>query len=63
MLKKLFLTFFILFSSFITIYPSKKENTNLFDYCYSLEIIISKNSVEKSKKEVKSIFLNIFNLT
>ena len=49
MLKKLFLTFFILFSSFITIYPSKKENTDLFDFCYSLEKIISRNSVEESK--------------
>ena len=37
-------------SSFITIYPSKKENTNLVDYCYSLEKIISRNSIEKSKK-------------
>ena len=49
MYKKFFLTFFILFSSFITIYPSKKENTNLWDYCYSLEKIISRNSLEKSK--------------
>ena len=49
MLKKLFLTFFILFSSLITIYPSKKENTNLIDYCYSLEKIISRNLFEKSK--------------
>ena len=49
MLKKLFLTFFILFSSFITIYPSKKENTIFFDYCYSLEKIISRNSIENSK--------------
>ena len=49
MFKKLLLTFFLLFSSFITIYPSKKENTNLLDYCYSLEKIISRNSVEESK--------------
>ena len=49
MFKKLLLTFFILLSSFITIYPSKKENTNFFDYCYSLEKIISRNAVEKSK--------------
>ena len=62
MLKKLLLTFFILFSSFITIYPSKKENTNLFDYCYSLEKIISRNSVEKSKnlsKQFKPFAKNI----
>ncbi len=49
MFKKLLLTFFLLFSSFIIIYPSKKENTNLIDYCYSLEKIIFRNSVEKSK--------------
>ena len=49
MYKKLFLTSFLLFSSFITIYPSKKENTNFLDFCYSLEKIISRNSVENSK--------------
>ena len=49
MLKNLLLTFFLLFSSFITILPSKKENTNLSDYCYSLEKILSRNSLKKSK--------------
>ena len=49
MFKKLLLTFLLLFLSLITIYPSKKENTNLIEYCYSLEKIISRNSVEKSK--------------
>ena len=49
MFKSLFLTFFLLFSSFITILPSKKENTNLTDYCYSLEKILSRNSLKKSK--------------
>ena len=49
MFKSLLLTFLILFSSFITIYPSKKENTNLIDYCYSLEKILSRNSFGKSK--------------
>ncbi len=43
------LIFFLLFSSFITIYPSRKENTKLFDYCYTLEKIFSRNSIEKSK--------------
>tara|TARA_B100000674_G_scaffold27181_1_gene18963 strand:+ start:768 stop:1202 length:435 start_codon:yes stop_codon:yes gene_type:complete len=28
-------------------YPSKKENTRLFDYCYSLEKILSRNSIQK----------------
>jgi hypothetical protein len=49
MLKKFLLTSFLLFSSLITIYPSKKENTNFLDYCYCLEKIISRNSLEKSK--------------
>ena len=35
--------------------PSKKENTNLFDYCYSLEKILSRNSLEKSKKLSKRV--------
>ena len=49
MFKNLLLTFLLLFSSLITIYPSKKENINLFDYCYSFEKILSRNSIEKSK--------------
>ena len=48
MFKKFILTSFLLFGSLITIYPSKKENTNFFDYCYSLEKIISRNSLEKN---------------
>ena len=55
MFKKLLLTFFLLFSSFITIYPSTKENTKLFDYCYNLEKILSRNSVEKSKNISKKV--------
>ena len=53
MFKKLLLTFFLLFSSFIIIYPSKNENTILFDYCYDLEKIVSRNSVDKSKNVSK----------
>ena len=49
MLKKFLLTSFLLLSSLINIYPSIKENTNFFDYCYSLEKIITRNTVEKSK--------------
>ena len=49
MFKKFLLTSFLLFSSFISIYPSKKENTNFFNYCYSFEKILSRNSVDKSK--------------
>ena len=46
MFKKFLLTSFLLFSSIITLYPSKKENTNFYDYCYSLEKIISRNTLE-----------------
>ena len=49
MFKNFLLTSFLLSSSLITIYPSKKENTNFLDYCYSLEKIISRNTVEKSQ--------------
>ena len=48
MFKNFLLTSFLVLSSLITIYPSKKENTNFLDYCYSLEKIISRNIVEKS---------------
>ena len=54
MFKKLLLTFFLLFSSLIAIYPSKKQNTNFFDYCYSLEKIISRNTLDKSNKLSKN---------
>ena len=49
MYKKLLFAFVLIFGSLITIYPSKKEDTNLFDYCYSFEKILSRNSIEKSK--------------
>ena len=49
MFKKFLLTSFLILSSLITIFPSKKENTNFLDYCYSLEKIISRNTVEKNK--------------
>ena len=49
MFKKFLLTSVLLLSSLIIIYPSKKENTYFFDYCYSLEKIISRNTLEKSK--------------
>ena len=54
MFKKLLLTSFLLFGYVITTYPSKKENTNFFDNCYSLEKIISRNSLEKSKNISKN---------
>jgi len=54
MFKKFILTSFLLLSSLITIYPSKKENTNFLDYCYSLEKIISRNTLEKNKSLSKN---------
>ena len=62
MFKRFILTSFFIFSSLITIYPSKKENTNFFDYCYSLEKMISRNTLEKSKnlsKNFKSLAKDI----
>ena len=55
MFKKFLLTTFFLLSSLITIFPSKKENTNFLDYCYSLEKIISRNAVEKNKSLFKNL--------
>ena len=57
MFKKFLFTSFLILSSLITIYPSKKENTNFLDYCYSLEKIISRNTVEKSKNLSKNFKL------
>ncbi len=54
MFKKFLLTSVLLLSSLMIIYPSKKENTNFFDYCYSLEKIISRNALEKSKNLSKN---------
>ena len=54
MFKKFLLTSFVLLSSLITIYPSKKENTNFLDYGYSLEKIISRNTVKKNKNLSKN---------
>ena len=58
MFKNLFLTSFLLFSLISIIYPTKKEDTKLFDYCYSLEKILSRNSIQKRKNvslKIKSI--------
>ena len=49
MLKNLLLTSFLLFTFVGILYPTEKENTKLFDYCYSLEKILSRNSIQKRK--------------
>ena len=43
-------------------YPSQKEDTSIFDYCYSLEKILSKNSIQKRKnisENIKSLSRDI----
>ena len=65
MFKNLLLSSVLIFSLIGIIYPAKKENTKLFDYCYSLEKILSRNSIQKRKKvslKVKSIFKDISKL-
>ena len=54
MFQKFLLPSFLLLCALITIYPSTKENTNFLDYCYSLEKIISRNTVEKNKNLLKN---------
>ena len=53
MFKNLVLTSFLLLNLLGIIYPSKKENTKLFDYCYSLEKILSRNFIQNRRNESK----------
>ena len=62
MYKKLFFSSILLISIIGAYYPSKKENTKLFDYCYSLEKIIFRNSIQRRKNipiKLKSISMEI----
>ena len=62
MFKNLILSSFLLFTLIGIIYPTKTENTKLFNYCYSLEKILSRNSIHKRKNvslKVKSISKDI----
>ena len=62
MFKNLILSSFLLITLIGIIYPTKKENTKLFNYCYSLEKILSRNSIQKRKNlslKVKSISKDI----
>ena len=66
MFKKLFLISFLLISMIGVSYPSKKENTRIFDYCYSLEKILSRNAIQKRKntsKKIKSLSRDISRLS
>ena len=49
MFKKIFFISFLLISTIGICYPSRRENTGIFDYCYSLEKILSSNSIQKRK--------------
>jgi len=58
MFKKFLLSSLIIFGSIGVTYPSNKENTKIFDYCYSFEKIISRNLIKKRENlsgKVKSI--------
>ena len=55
MFKKLLLTSFLLLNLIGIIYPSKKENTKLFDYCYSLEKILFRNSIQNRKNASQKV--------
>ena len=62
MFKKLFFISFLLISTIGVYYPSNRENTGVFDYCYSLEKILSRNSIQKRKnisEKVKSLSRDI----
>ncbi len=62
MFKNLLLSSLLLFTLIGIIYPTKKENARSFDYCYSLEKILSRNSIKKRKNislKVKSISKDI----
>ena len=51
MFKKILVPSFFLIGLIGSIYPTEKENTTLFDYCFSLEKILVRNTLE-SKKNV-----------
>ena len=62
MFKKFFFTSFLLISMIGVYYPSQEENTRIFDYCYSLEKILSRNSIQKRKnisEKIKSLSRDI----
>ena len=62
MSKKIFLFSFLLISIIGIYYPTTKENTKVYDYCYSLEKILSRNAIEARNYlpgKVKSISKDI----
>ena len=49
MFKKLLVTSFFCIGLIGSIYPTEKENTSLFNYCFSLEKKLIRNSLESRK--------------
>ena len=48
MFRKLLLPSIFILGLVGIIYPTKKENTNIFDYCFSFEKILAKNTLESA---------------
>ena len=62
MFKRFFFATLIFFGFLGVTYPSSKENTKTFDYCYSFEKIISRNLIKKRENlswTIKSISSDI----
>ena len=55
MFKNFILTSFLMLNLLGIIYPSKKENTKIFDYCYSLEKILARNLLQNRKNVSKKV--------
>ena len=49
-MKKLLIPSIFVISLVGLIYPTEKENTNLTDYCFSLEKIVAKNTFDSTNK-------------
>ena len=49
-MEKLLIPSVFVISLFGLIYPTEKENTNLTDYCFSLEKIVAKNTFDSTNK-------------
>ena len=58
MFKKLIPTSFLLLSLISVIYPTRKENTKLFDYCYSLEKLLFRNLIQNRKNVSQKVMSN-----
>ena len=57
MFKKILLPSFLILILLILIYPSQKESSKLFNYCYSLEKILSRNALKKRENVSKGVKL------